>query len=210
MGGPAAVTSTDLESEVQVTRLVTATRDLLRSLAEPSLQPFLDDWPEYSLPTRPVEPNSLPIVQWLAGVARHDVPQTRPLVELIAEFSGRLTWGKTYGEEDFGAEFLERYGWSEFIGRRGPVASERLACGVLVLGPHTKYPEHRHEAEEVYVPLSGTAHWWKDRDLCASRAPGSTIHHPPWLSHAMETAEEPLIALYLWRAGDLTQRSLIC
>ena len=32
----------------------------------------------------------------------------------------------------------------------------------------------------------------------------------PWLNHAMETVEELLVALYLWRDGDLTQKSLIC
>ena len=204
------MTSRNLESEVQVTRLITATRDLLRRLAAPCLPQFLNEWPDLSSPIRPLQPNSLPVVQWLAGAARHDVPQTRPLVEFIAKISGRLTWDQSYGEEDFGAAFLECYGWSEFIGRRGPVASERLACGVLVLGPQTKYPKHCHEAEEVYVPLSGTASWWRDKGVWSPQAPGSMIYHPPWLSHAMETAEEPLLALYLWRGGNLTQKSLIC
>ena len=202
--------SRDSALSAKVIPLVTAMHNYLRSLAEPSLLPFLEEWPELPLPMRPVEPNRIPVVQWLVGAVRRGTPQTRSLVALLADTSSQLFWGQTYGEEDFGTAFLERYGWSEFIGRRGPVSNRGLACGVLVLGPHTRYPEHCHEAEEVYVPLSGTARWWKDGNTSALRAPGAIIYHRPWLTHAMETADEPLIALYLWRAGNLTQKSLIC
>jgi hypothetical protein len=35
------------------------------------------------------------------------------------------------------------------------------------------------------------------------------IHHPSWTTHAMRTEGEPLLAAYIWRAGDLTAKSLI-
>ena len=66
---------------------------------------------------------------------------------------------------------------------------------------------HRHAAEEVYIVISGTAAWARGEAAEALRPPGSVIHHPPWMSHGMRTAEEPLLALYLWSGGDLTQKS---
>jgi len=58
-------------------------------------------------------------------------------------------------------QFLEKYGWTEIIGQRGPIASDRIACGFLLLGPRVEYPQHRHEAQEVYVPLTGKTLWLK-------------------------------------------------
>jgi hypothetical protein len=105
------------------------------------------------------------------------------------------------------ADFLQRYGWSELIGLRGPVASERLAAGFLLLGPLTEYARHRHAAEEIYLPLAGTALWQRGDAAWRRRAPGRPIHHPSWMPHAMRTEAQPLLALYLWRRGDLAQRS---
>jgi hypothetical protein len=33
--------------------------------------------------------------------------------------------------------------------------------------------------------------------------------HPSWTAHAMHTEQEPLLAAYVWRAGDLTAKSRI-
>jgi len=80
-------------------------------------------------------------------------------------------------------------------------------CGVLLLGPHVTYPPHRHEADEIYVPLAGTAAWKHGNEGWRERLPGSVIHHAPYVPHAMQTGQEPLLALYLWRSEDLAQQS---
>ena len=66
--------------------------------------------------------------------------------------------------QDFGPEFLERYGWTELIGNRGIIYSNRIACGFLLLGPEIEYPSHRHEAKEVYIPLTGRTQWKYNND----------------------------------------------
>ena len=100
-------------------------------------------------------------------------------------------------------------GWTEFIGLRGPIPSERMACGILMLGPGVEYPRHRHEAEEVYIPLTGQTHWLQGSQDWTFRELGRPIYHAPWVPHAMKTGPSPLLALYLWRAGNLTQKSII-
>ena len=78
-----------------------------------------------------------------------------------------------------------------------------------MLGPGVEYPRHRHEAEEVYIPLTGQTHWLQGSQDWTFQELGLPIYHAPWLPHAMKTDTSPLLALYLWRAGDLTQKSLI-
>ena len=92
---------------------------------------------------------------------------------------------------------------------RGPVASTRIACGVLVLGPGVVYPAHAHAAEEVYLPLHGVAEWARGDQGFVPVPVGQGIHHGPWVPHAMRVGAEPLVALYLWRGGDLAAKSVI-
>jgi gentisate 1,2-dioxygenase len=123
--------------------------------------------------------------------------------------AGDLDWRQTYSSADFGQRFLDNYGWSEWIGDRGAFISDAIACGVLMLGPDTEYPAHSHEAEELYLPLAGRAWWRSGKSDWRLRAPGTWIHHPSWTTHAMRTGREPLLAAYVWRAGDLSAKSRI-
>jgi len=164
--------------------------------------PFLAEWPQVG-PMRAVEPAQLPVCRWLDGMADAGV------MGAVKAAAGRLQWRQTYGAADFGADFLQGYGWAEFIGLRGPVPSERIACGVLLLGPGVVYPAHAHQAEEVYLPISGVAQWQRG-DAPFARVPvGQAVHHLPWMAHAMRVDTAPLAALYLWRGGDLAARSVI-
>ena len=193
-----------------------ATRAVLEvALADPRWNGLRAALPEEAAAPRPVPPppralpQPLPVTRWLERIEHRATPTTRALCRELSQAAAHLSWGQTYSADDFGPAFLERYGWTELIGQRGPYASDSTACGFLLLGPDIAYPRHRHEAEEVYVVLSGTAAWQKADGPVAPQAPGTVIHHPPWCWHAMRTGEEPLLALYLWRGGNLTQKSEI-
>ena len=168
----------------------------------PEAAPFLADWPD-TAERRVLQPSALPVCQWLDGMGRDGV------LGPLRAVSHRLQWRQTYGAGDFGADFLNGYGWSEFIGLRGPVPSDRIACGVLLLAPGITYPAHAHQAEEVYLPIHGRAEWQKGDAAFAPVPVGQAIHHPSWVSHAMRVRDEPLAALYLWRGGDLAAKSVI-
>ena len=187
--------------------LVNLLRQLLET-ADTEAEAFIRDWPR-ELVTRPVVARSLPVVAALLGQSRFAAPGTRALVDGIAALAGELDWRQTYTEADFGQRFLDNYGWSEWIGERGAFVSDEIACGVLLLGPDTEYPAHSHEAEELYLPLAGCALWRAGASDWRLRAPGERIHHPSWTVHAMRTAREPLLAAYIWRAGDLSAKSRI-
>ncbi len=184
-------------------RLAQAMRAAVAGIAEAG--PFLALWPEGGA-RRGQVPVRLPVCRWLEGLGGG---LTGGLTGEVAAAVDALEWRQTYGAGDFGAGFLERYGWTEVVGLRGPIASERVAAGFLLLGPEVTYPPHAHAAEELYLPLSGVA-WWQRGDApFAQVPPGEAIHHAPWVPHAMRTGAEPLLALYLWRGGDLAAKSVI-
>jgi hypothetical protein len=187
--------------------LLDAVRSLLET-AGPEAQAFIRDWPR-ELVARPTSARSLPVVSAFRGLSRFAAPETRALVEEIAALAGELEWRQTYAPADFGQRFLENYGFSEWLGKRGAFASDAIACGVLILGPETEYPAHSHEAEELYLPLAGHACWQSGKSDWRLRPPGTRVHHSSWTTHAMRTEAEPLLAAYVWRAGDLTAKSRI-
>ena len=147
--------------------------------------------------------------RWLASLEPLAAPETRALVRELVAAADILQWRQTYSAADFGPEFLDSYGWTELIGLRGPIPSERVACGFLMLGPRIEYPAHAHEAEELYLPLAGEALWMRGRGDFVARAPGEMIEHSSWILHATRTREQPLLALYVWRGGDLAAKSKI-
>lgn len=176
----------------------------------PAAAPFLEALPRPMRESRPTPLRTLPVCRWLdPGVAPRPAQAAAPLVQALIEGHAGLDWRQTYSAADFGPAFLERYGWSELAGERGPIASASVAMGFLLLGPEIEYPAHAHEAAELYLPLAGTALWQKGDAPFAPVAPGQPIVHDPWVPHAMRTGQEALIAAYLWRGGDLQAKSVI-
>jgi hypothetical protein len=191
--------------------LIAPTHALLGALRAPALAPFLAEWPVASERSpselRPVVPSTLPVLRYLPEL-RSDAPAfSRDLVNDIGRAAPTMAWRRTYTEADVGAAFLQNYGWSEIVGTSGPLPSERVACGFLVLGPRIHYRRHQHEAEEVYIPLVGTASWQQGDGGWSEYAPGKVIHHDRNEPHAMRTGKHPLLALYLWRSADLRQKA---
>ena len=179
---------------------------LLDSLGNPALAPFLAEWPGNAA-HRAVTAANLPVVRWLADIAGDAAAFGVDLVAAVCRQASTLAWRQTYTANDLDAAFLDNYGWTEILGNSGPWASERIACGFLILGPSTHYPRHRHEAEEVYLPLSGTAAWQQGGGAWRERPPGTLIHHGRDEPHAMRTGAAPLLALYLWRSADPAQKA---
>ncbi len=185
---------------------VARAHDFLTGLHTPELAAFLDEWPAVLQP-RLVVPSAVPVIRWLSDVPVGAPESSAKLVSALVAAAHILAWQRSYSAAEVDAAFFENYGWTELVGLTGPAASERLACGVLLLGPHVTYPSHRHEAREIYVPVVGTAAWQGGDGHWLDRSPGSVIQHAPYEPHAMRTGQSPLLALYLWRSANLAQKS---
>ena len=179
----------------------------LIALQDGRLDTFLGNWPSPPYPIRTISPSSLPVLAYLPQL--DDNEDTKAIIKTLQALASQLYWGQSYTTADFGAAFLEKYGWTEIIGQRGPIASEQLACGFLLLGPQLEYPLHSHEAEEIYVPFTASSQWARGNEAWVKRPVSQPIFHSAWLPHAMRSGTRPLLALYLWHNGDLTQKSRI-
>jgi hypothetical protein len=206
-------------SDGALTGLALEARRLLRSLDEPSLAPFLADWPGHDWPGRerpgqvwpqvsdpPPAAAGLPVLRCLPDFAADESAFGASLVADLCRNHHLLIWRQTYTAGEAGDAFLRNYGYTEIVGMKS-LPSRRIACGFLILGPSTLYPRHRHEAEEIYIPLRGTARWQQNDAVWRERRPGAVIHHMSDEPHSMQTGTEPLLALYVWRGGQLNQKA---
>lgn len=177
-------------------------RDYLASLDAPDVARFLAGF-DWNLPSRHLAPASIPAVRHLASISNG---RGDGLLAMLSQHAQDLHWGRTYTAADFDDHFLQNYGWMELFGSRGHFVSGEMAGGFLILGPDVDYPDHHHAAEEVYVPLTDGSLWSKGRGPFAARSVGGVIHHPSGIDHAMKTTDQPLVALYLWRGGPLSEK----
>jgi quercetin dioxygenase-like cupin family protein len=199
------------------TDLPALARAVLDRLSAPALARFLADWPadselrqNFATPLAPPGAASapiLPVLRWLPHIAADEASFDATFVTLLCRTAPSLVWRQSYTRDEVDQAFLQNYGWSELLRPAEKRTSAQISCGVVVLGPRTLYPHHRHEAEEIYVPLSGTAAWQQGDALWREHPPGTLIHHLSEEPHAMRTGERPLLALYLWRGIDLTQKA---
>ena len=200
------MTSTATDLTVGSETLLTQAHNLLVETLSPRLKHFHELLPTEEPASRQAAAGGLPVLEWLEQLPE-PTAITHRLVAVFTDAAPHLQWGQTYTAEDVSDDFLARYGWSEIVGTRGPIAAEDVALGFLLLGPEVEYPRHAHEAEEVYIPLAGIALWQRGQDDFKSQPPGAVIHHSPGMPHAIRTSAEPLLALYVWCGADLTEKS---
>lgn len=181
-------------------------KELLESVRQPALAPFLAHWPQACGPPA-VAACPLPVLRWLPQIRDDPAAFGAGVVAAICRDAPSMAWRQTYSAKEVDGVFLDNYGWSEVVGTSASAGGALIACGVLVLGPSTHYPRHRHEAEEIYLPLCGTAAWQQGSAAWRHQTPGTLIHHAGGEPHAMRTGAEPLLALYLWRGAGLTHKA---
>jgi mannose-6-phosphate isomerase-like protein (cupin superfamily) len=164
------------------------------------------------LAQRPPACASLPVRRFLAGSSSNDC--SGPLAAVSTAFlqaEPALSWvqNPNYTAERMGPDFVDRYGYVELVGPGRVFESRELLVGFLLLGPDTHYPDHNHAAEEVYHVVSGRARWRRGDGAWRTEPPGTIIHHPPHLPHAMRTDNEPLLALYCWMGDVMAPADLL-
>ncbi|MEM7236616.1 MAG: dimethylsulfonioproprionate lyase family protein [Pseudomonadota bacterium] len=136
----------------------------------------------------------------------HDLAELRtalaqdrdPLADLMAQFAARLPWTLGEGAVAMPAGFQGKYRFCEIVGPHGLIRAETIRFGAYLQFANTHYPFHSHSAEEIYLPVSGTARWWRDGVAGEAAPPGTLIRHGPWERHATATGAEPLVALWAW------------
>ena len=151
-------------------------------------------------------PDRLPVCRFWKKAMGGGHPLLAPLAAL--EPSLRWVQNPNYVASPPDPSFLENYGYTVLAGPGGLIETRALALGLLLLGPGTHYPTHRHPAVEIYVVASGESEWRMGEEPWRRRPVGDVIRHEPMISHATRALVEPLLAVYVWR-GDLDTHARI-
>jgi mannose-6-phosphate isomerase-like protein (cupin superfamily) len=192
-----------------ITKIVyNAVRRYLLTINEPRAKRLISGIPP-DPPPRPLATKMYDVTKFLRVTGAIAGPAAGKVMETLEKHGSELCWRQSYVEEDFGSTFLDNYGFLELLGLRGHFHHSQLALGILILGPNIDYPAHYHSAEEVYIPLSGSAYWSKAGRDFVVHPRGAIVHHKSNVVHAIRTGDDPLITAYIWTGGDLTQKSTI-
>jgi mannose-6-phosphate isomerase-like protein (cupin superfamily) len=124
-----------------------------------------------------------------------------PLRSLLERTAVHLPW--RISDTNVPESFSGRSASAEIAGPDGLVPSQDLRFGLFWQSPETFYPPHSHAAEEFYFVLSGSPLWQKDEAPFEGIAPNTLVHHEPYQRHAMRTARDGLLAMWIW-TGDLS------
>ena len=176
---------------------------------DPAIESFKDSVSNWGSEYRAVEPNRLPAIDCLGAAAAHAEPHSRKLLELFNKHKEDLFWEQSYKKEDdlVPDKMLANYGFAEILGSRGPFVSNRVRSGIGIYGAGVHYPRHWHEAEEIYLPLSGSAKFTIDGKT-TEHGSGEVVFVASNTPHSFVVNEErSLVLFYLWQAGELRQTS---
>ncbi|MBI1217986.1 MAG: hypothetical protein GC186_05505 [Rhodobacteraceae bacterium] len=180
--------------------LRTAVGDLLR--ASPELRAFAD-WPAAPVPGA-VAPLAMPAIRLIEALSARTTAATAAVVSAVRLSARDANWQHTYTEAEVGRDFLDRYGWFELVGPGGHFHSDTARAYIAFWDAGLHYPMHLHEAEELYYILAGGALFHAEGEPSRWLAPQDTRLHRSNQPHAMDTQDEPVLALILWRGQGLS------
>lgn len=180
-------------------------RDYITMKPEPEVRDFVAGF-DWKLNQRTIAANTVAGSRHLQGIDTHSAGAEQRLVQSLMANVPELHWGRSWSPEDFGQEFFDNYGWVEMFGTRGHFDGSTMSGGFFLQGPNLHYPSHFHVAEELYIPLTGGSYWMRDGGAFVERSIGEVFVHESNETHAIETPDTPLLALYMWRGGDLAQK----
>ncbi len=146
-------------------------------------------------------PERLPVCDALESALHVASAGQVPIPELatvLNDLSPRLQWKRRNSSSPEDTNFHNGHANALVAGPGGLEEREDVWVGISLLAPHVRYPDHRHNPEEVYVSLAGGA-WWNANMDWTTPGLGGLIYNEPNVLHAMRTDAQPLLAIWcLW------------
>ena len=121
---------------------------------------------------------------------------TAAVAAAIRHLQPDLAWAQNprYNAANMGAAFMDNYAWSGL----GLTGSEKMAFGVLLLGPGVTYPPTSYESEGVFLVIGGSPEWKTGDAPWVRVEPGAVICRPYGGSEGKRPGDQPMLALYAW------------
>jgi mannose-6-phosphate isomerase-like protein (cupin superfamily) len=119
-----------------------------------------------------------------------------PLAAALATLGPHLGWTtRTKVGPTASANFATSHANAMLVGPGGLEVREDVWIGLSLMAPGTRYLDHDHPPEEVYLVLSEGAFWQGGADWLP-RGPGQTVYNPPGILHAMRAGNAAFLALW--------------
>lgn len=158
--------------------------------------------------TRPIEARCLaPVASLLDSTVSFTAGDVdRELALAICGSADELYWRVAYPNHDEADMVALQAGYfvASIVGPKqidaAPIFSEDVAIYITVMAPGLFYPSHVHKAPELYRVIAGAGQWQKGDGPFTVEPPGAWIVHPTGTRHAMETTDQPLLAMAIWTA----------
>lgn len=186
--------------------LFNAFRDYISMRNDDTARLWFDGF-DWNLSERDLKPQLVPAVEELPEILEQCGQEEKFLAKTIVEMRNQLQWLQSYTAEDFGQYMVDHYGFVEIIGTRGHYASNEIAAGIVFFGRGVEYPNHWHGSEALYYPITGSGYWSQDKGPYEIKKAGEYVLHEPNEHHALDVPNFPLAAVWIWRGGDLAQKS---
>jgi hypothetical protein len=195
--------------QIEDLELLNAVQDFALSDPDPRVQQFSESLRDWGQDWIEISPAYLPAADFLTAAITTSTTRGGELLRLLEHHRTRLRWEQSYRQQDelVPQAMLDGYGFAEIIGQRGPFVSDRIRAGIAVWGPGIVYPRHQHQAEEVYILLSGSAVFRVGDSDELGRGAGEAVFVESNTMHGFHTNDQALVVYYLWQAGDLRQVS---
>lgn len=92
--------------------------------------------------------------------------------------------------------FAQAHANAYLLGPGGMEDRRDLWIGLSLMAPGTRYPDHDHAPEEVYLVLTPGEFWHGDATWI-SPGVGGTVHNVPGIRHAMRALDAPFLAVWV-------------
>ena len=181
----------------------------VKNLSGSEVDQFIEPLENWGSEWVDIEFNHLNVINLLTGPFSYRESSNLALLQTFRDHRNTLHWEQSYTTKDkvVGDDMLSGYGFAEIVGKRGPFISHRIRAGIGIWGSNIKYPIHQHEAEEVYIVLEGSADFILGDNQPVKKGAGDLVFVKSNLPHGFNTTEDNLFVLYLWKGGDLRQKS---
>jgi hypothetical protein len=122
----------------------------------------------------------------------------------FAAMAPALPWSRRSDGPHASANIMEGHANAMVVGPGGLEARDDVWIGASLLARDTRYPDHRHPPEEVYLVLSpgefrqGEGPWFEPGF-------GGTFFNSPEILHAMRSGPHPLFAIWCLNPAGTVQ-----
>jgi len=156
---------------------------------------------ETPAPQRSRGGSRLPVCSFVdtALTVETDRDSLRNLIESFRAIEPSLEWQRRASfDETASSNFPDGHANAMILGPAGLESRSDIWLGVSLMAPGVRYTDHAHAPEETYLVLSegefrqGEGDWF-------TPGVGGSFYNTPWITHAMRSGAQPLLAFWaLW------------